>query len=399
VDNVRTKDHVIRREFEFVEGDAYNQLKVDRSIRNVRNLGFFSDVKVQTLRGSASDQSITKVTVQEQSTGAFTLGMGYSSLDQTSLTLGINERNFLGTGRRAKMHVTTSGTSTDFSVGLSEPFFMGRNLTSSFDIFKAKDKSDDATRDETGLTFGLDYSADSDVYHKLRYNLSKTKTTVASTTATSSTGESGKSRLRSSLAYTLSQDTRNNRFDPTDGYFAEVDETLSGFGGDVKFLRTEVSAGYYKPLLFQSVILGVSGKLGHITGLGDKVTRSQHFYLGGRDIRGFDSSGLGPRDTGSKSAVGGTRMYAGRLEVLSSLGLNKDTGIRWTVFTDFGSLWDTDYPTGVTQPNASNMRSSVGGGFFWTTAIGPLTFSWAKPLSKMSHDTTRTFQFNIGTRL
>ena len=399
VDNVRTTDRVIRREFEIVEGDAYNQLKIERSIRNIRNLGFFSDVKVQTLRGSTSDQSVTKITVQEQSTGDFTLGLGYSSLDKTSVTLGINERNFLGTGRRAKVQVTTSGTATDFNVGLSEPYFMGRNLTGMIDVFKNQNKADDSTRSEAGFTLGANYSAAEDVYHKLRYNLSKTKTTVASTKSSSITGEAGQSRLKSSVTYVLSQDTRNNRFDPTDGYYTELDETLSGFGGDVKFLRTQISAGYYKPMLFQSVILGVSGKLGHITGLGDKVTRSQHFYLGGRDIRGFNSNGLGPRDTGSKSAVGGTNMYTGRMEIISSVGLNEDTGIRWTVFTDFGSLWNTDYPTGVTQPNASNMRSSIGAGFFWTTAIGPLSFSWAKPLSKMSHDTTRTFQFNIGTRL
>ena len=399
VNNVRTTDRVLRREFEIVEGDAFNQLKIDRSIRNVRNLGFFSNVEVQTLSGSKLDQSVTKVTVEEQSTGDFTLGLGYSSLDQTSVTVGINERNFLGTGRRATMALSTSGTSTDFNIGLSEPHFMGRNLTGTFDAFKMKTSSGDSNSNESGFTAGVDYFAARDVSHKIRYNLSQTKTTLSSTNATSITGENNKSRLRSSVTYILSQDTRNNRFDPSEGSYLELDETIAGLGGDVKFLRTKLSAAYYKPLLFQSVILGVSGKLGHIAGLGDKVTRSQHFYLGGRDIRGFDGSGLGPRDTGSQSAVGGTKMYSGRFEVISSIGLNEDTGIRWTVFSDFGSLWDTDYPTGVTQPNASNVRSSLGAGFFWSTAIGPLSFSWAKPLSKMPHDTTRTFQFNIGTRL
>ena len=101
----------------------------------------------------------------------------------------------------------------------------------------------------------------------------------------------------------------------------EMDETLAGFGGDVKFLRTKLSAAYYKPLLFKSVILGVSGKIGYVTGLGDKVTQSQRFNLGGRDVRGFGSGGIGPRDTGSSDAVGGNKMYAGSFEVVSSLGL------------------------------------------------------------------------------
>ena len=92
-------------------------------------------------------------------------------------------------------------------------------------------------------------------------------------------------------------------------------------------------------------------------------------------------------------------MYSGRVEVLSSLGLNKDTGVRWTVFSDFGSLWGTDYPTNVTAADANDIRASLGLGFYWASAIGPLSFSWANPIGKMDHDKTRTFQFNIGTRL
>ena len=227
------------------------------------------------------------------------------------------------------------------------------------------------------------------MFHRLNYELSQSKTTVASTTATSSYRRGGKTRLRSSLKYVLSKDTRDSRFDPTEGYYLEMDETLAGFGGDVKFLRTKLSAAYYKPLLFKSVILGVSGKLGYVTGLGDKVTQSQRFNLGGRDVRGFGSGGIGPRDTGSSDAVGGNKMYAGSFEVVSNLGFDKDTGVRWTVFTDFGSLWGTDYPSGVTKPNAAKCGVSAGVGIFWSTAIGPLSFSWAKPLSKMAHDSAK----------
>jgi outer membrane protein insertion porin family len=399
VDNARTMDRVIRREFEIVEGDAYNQLKIDRSVRNVRNLGYFRDVKIATLQGSNPEQTITRVTVEEQSTGDFSIGLGYSSLDNSSVSLGINERNFLGTGRRASASISTSGTETNFNLGLTEPYLLGRDLTGSFDVFKTKTKSDETTINRTGFSFGVGFSAAHDVFHRLNYELSQSKTTVASTTATSITGEEGETLLRSSLKYVLSKDTRDNRFDPNEGYYLEMDEKLAGFGGDVKFLRTKLSAAYYKPLLFKSVILGVSGKIGYVTGLGNKVTQSQRFNLGGRDVRGFGSGGIGPRDAGSSDAVGGNKMYAGSFEVVSNLGLEKDTGVRWTVFTDFGSLWGTDYPSNVTKPNAANMRVSAGVGFFWNTAIGPLSFSWAKPLSKMAHDTPKIFQFNIGTRL
>ena len=159
------------------------------------------------------------------------------------------------------------------------------------------------------------------MFHRLNYELSQSKTTVASTTATSITGEAGKTRLRSSLNMFCRKTQEIAGLIRLKAIILEMDETLAGFGGDVKFLRTKLSAAYYKPLLFKSVILGVSGKLGYVTGLGDKVTQSQRFNLGGRDVRGFGSGGIGPRDTGSSDAVGGNKMYAGSFEVVSSLGL------------------------------------------------------------------------------
>ena len=399
VDNTRTLDSVIRREFELVEGDAFNQLKLDRSVRNVRNLGYFSKVDVQNIRGSSADQTITRVTVEEQSTGDFSIGVGYSSLDKTSLTLGINERNFLGTGRRASASISTSDTQTDFVFGLTQPYLFGRDLTGSIDVFKTKSSANNTSTNRTGFDLGARFNAANDVYHRVTYGISTSKITNTSTSATSVTGENGKSLLKSAVSYTIGKDTRDNRFDPTEGFFTEISETLSGVGGDVNFLRSNFRGGYYKPYLFKSLVFGVKGRLGHISGLGDDVTQSERFFLGGRDVRGFDSNGIGPRDTGSGSAVGGNNIYSGTVEIVSNLGVTKDAGLRWTVFSDFGSVWATDFPSGVTKPDEQAMRSSLGFGILWNTVIGPLSFYWATPLAEQSHDNTKTFQFSIGTRL
>ena len=399
VDNTRTLDSVIRREFELVEGDAFNQLKLDRSVRNVRNLGYFSKVDVQNIRGSSADQTITRVTVEEQSTGDLSIGVGYSSLDKTSLTLGINERNFLGTGRRASASISTSDTQTDFVFGLTQPYLFGRDLTGSIDVFKTKSSANNTSTNRTGFDLGARFNAANDVYHRVTYGISTSKITNTSTSATSVTGENGKSLLKSAVSYTIGKDKRDNRFDPTEGFFTEISETLSGVGGDVNFLRSNFRGGYYKPYLFKSLVFGVKGRLGHISGLGDDVTQSERFFLGGRDVRGFDSNGIGPRDTGSGGAVGGNNIYSGTVEIVSNLGVTKDAGLRWTVFSDFGSVWATDFPSGVTKPDEQAMRSSLGFGILWNTVIGPLSFYWAKPLAEQSHDNTKTFQFSIGTRL
>lgn len=399
VNNSRTRDTVIRREFEVVEGDPYNQLKLDKSLRNIKNLGFFRTVDISTVRGSADDQTIAKINVEEQSTGDFSIGVGYSSLDKSTVSLGINERNFLGSGRGLKFSTSLSESRSDYRLGLTEPYFLDRDLRGSAEIFNQKVENSTLTTKSTGVNLGVAFDAADDYYHRIGYELSSADSTQSSTTATSLTGEENKDLLRSALSYTIGRSTLDNRFDPTEGYLYELDETVSGLGGDVTFMKTSVRASYFKPLNFNSFILGVRGRAGFVDGLGEKVTQSARFYLGGRTVRGFDSSGIGPRDTGANSAVGGNYMYSATAEIVSSYGLSEDLGVRWTVFSDIGSVWDTDYPSGVTGANDDSLRQSVGVGFLWDTAVGPLTFYWADAVSKTSHDQLKRFQFNIGTRL
>jgi len=399
VNNSRTRDTVIRRELEVVEGDPYNQLKLDKSLRNIKNLGFFRTVDISTVRGSADDQTTAKINVEEQSTGDFSIGVGYSSLDKSAVSLGINERNFLGSGRGLKFSTSLSESRSDYRLGLTEPYFLDRDLRGSAEIFNQKVENSTLTTKSTGVNLGAAFDAADGYYHRIGYELSSADSTQSSTTATSLTGEENKDLLRSALSYTIGRSTLDNRFDPTEGYLYELDETVSGLGGDVTFMKTSVRASYFKPLNFNSFILGVRGRAGFVDGLGEKVTQSARFYLGGRTVRGFDSSGIGPRDTGANSAVGGNYMYSATAEIVSSYGLSEDLGVRWTVFSDIGSVWDTDYPSGVTGANDDSLRQSVGVGFLWDTAVGPLTFYWADAVSKTSHDQLKRFQFNIGTRL
>ncbi|MDC3286835.1 outer membrane protein assembly factor BamA [Alphaproteobacteria bacterium] len=399
VNNSRTKDSVIRREFEIVEGDPYNKLKLDKSVRNVKNLGFFRTVDIETTRGSTDDQTIAKINVEEESTGDFSIGVGYSSLDKSTVSLGINERNFLGSGRGLKFATSLSESRADYRLGLIEPYFLDRNMRGSAELFNQRLENDTLTTKSTGVNLGMAFDAADDYYHRIGYELSSAESTQSSSTATSLTGEENKDLLRSSVTYNIGRSTLDNKADPTEGYLYELNETVSGLGGDVTYMKTSVRASYFKPLNFNSFILGVRGSAGFVDGLGEKVTQSSRFYLGGRSVRGFDTGGIGPRDTGVDSSVGGNYMYAATAEIVSGFGLSEDLGVRWTVFTDIGSIWDTDYPSGVTGADDDTMRQSVGAGFLWDTAIGPLTFYWADAVSKSSHDKVKRFQFNIGTRL
>tara|TARA_B100000575_G_C23135448_1_gene659520 strand:- start:961 stop:3267 length:2307 start_codon:yes stop_codon:yes gene_type:complete len=398
VNNTRTLDSVIRREMEIIEGDPFNRLKIERSLRNIRGLGYFRNVDVETLPGSAADSGIMRIKVEEQPTGDFSVGVGYSSIEKGTVTLGLNEKNFLGSGRSVKLSASVSDTAADYRIGLTEPYFLNRNLSGSFEVFNEDVQADTVDIERTGLSTSVYFGAADDYYHRVGYDLAKNSTTQKSSEATSLTGEENKSLTSSSVRYTLGRRTLDNRYDPTEGSLFEITEEYSGLGGDVNFLKTRFRSAYYKPFAFRKYVLGLRGEIGYVDGLGDKISQSARFNLGGRRLRGFDAGGVGPRDIGSGSAVGGNKIYSGSVEILSSLGLSDDLGMRWTVFSDFGSVWDTDYPDGVTKPNDNSMRQTLGVGLLWDTAIGPLTFFWADPLSQESHDKTRRFQFNIGTR-
>ena len=200
VNNSRTRDTVIRRELEVVEGDPYNQLKLDKSLRNIKNLGFFRTVDISTVRGSADDQTIAKINVEEQSTGDFSIGVGYSSLDKSTVSLGINERNFLGSGRGLKFSTSLSESRSDYRLGLTEPYFLDRDLRGSAEIFNQKVENSTLTTKSTGVNLGAAFDAADGYYHRIGYELSSADSTQSSTTATSLTGEENIDLLRSALS-------------------------------------------------------------------------------------------------------------------------------------------------------------------------------------------------------
>ncbi|NBR38617.1 MAG: outer membrane protein assembly factor BamA, partial [Alphaproteobacteria bacterium] len=395
--NDRTLDRVIRRRFEIVEGDSFNRLRLSNSIRNIRNLGYFSNVQSKVLPGTQSDQSVIDVTVEEQSTGTFTLGFGYSSLDDGSVQIGIEESNFLGTGRGVRANAAVSGSKSNFRLGITEPYLWDRELLGSLDLFRDEDKYSSVTIERTGIDTAVGFRARDNYYHRISYLLAETQTTSSSTTATSISGDDG-GKIISEVGYTLSQDKRDNRFDPREGHYWRLANSVSGLGGDVQYVKTTARGQYFIPFAFKRAVLGFDGKIGVVDGLGENVSRSNRFVIGGRDIRGFESDGIGPRDTGDVSAVGGNQYYSGSINLVSDLGLDPDLSVRWTVFYDFGSLWGVDNTTGVTGADDNSMRSTFGYGFFWDTAIGPLTFSWTVPITEESYDETQSFQFSFGGR-
>ena len=207
-------------------------------------------------------------------------------------------------------------------------------------------------------------------------------------------------------------DRRDNRQEPTSGYYASIGNDFAGAGFGVQYIRNKLSAGYYYSVAPEWV-LSVTGEAGDIFGWNrDKVFLQDRFFVGGDNLRGFAPAGIGPRDIVSGDALGGNKYYLGSLALSVPLGLPKELGLSGRVFTDFGTLWSNDQKnliltpaqlasTGGIQPilaDSAAIRASAGVGVSWKSPVGPIRLDLAIPIKKESFDKTQLFHVSFGTR-
>ena len=396
--NTRTNDAVIRRELSFFEGDAFNRVKVDNSINSIKRLGYFKSVNysLKNLDGNKVDLNID---VKETNTGSVSFGVGYSSLSNTSIAFGIKEKNFLGEGKKIKLEASLSEKKSTYNFGITEPYFLNRHLSLSGDIFdqETENTAGDIKSSTQGLSLGIGFKKDN-LLQSFKYKISTAKSTTSTTsTAASQTGEEDLDIITSSISYSLVNDTTDSFFDPNSGNRFKVENTLAGIGGDTAFIKSVLNYAHYLPVSYGDYTFSFKAGVGFISGFDKKITSSNRFLFGGKTLRGFDNSGVGPRDTGNKQAVGGNNFYNFSFEIKSDQWLPSDTGLEWLLFTDIGSLWGTDYKNGVEGFNDISPRITNGFGLSMTTPIGPLQMIWGFPVISESYDVDENFQFSIGT--
>jgi len=398
IGNSRTSDSVIRRELLFLEGDSFNKTKLTGSINAIRRLGFFSSVNYRIDRTNQTNSVNIIIRVEETNTGTVSFGLGYSSLNSASLTFGLNEKNFLGQGHQARVEVSTSDKRTTYNIGFTEPYYLFKPIALSANIFneETENKKGDIKASKFGFGLGLGVKQDPNS-HKLNYIFSENSTTQSATSTSSSlSGEEGKNILTSGLTYTLGSDTRDSFYNTKTGYKWSISNTFAGLGGDTNFIKSVARYKIYYPLNYGDYSINLKSGLGFISSLDDKVTSSNRFNLGGRTLRGFSNSGLGPRDTGNSQVVGGNNFYSASLELRSDEYMPDDSGLEWVLFSDMGSLWGTDYESGVQGFDDIEPRVTAGFGLSMITAVGPIQFLWGYPLQSKAYDIEENFQFSIG---
>ncbi len=416
--NSRTRDYVIRREFDVSEGDAFNQVLIQRAKKRLEALDYFERVEISTAPGAEADQVVLVVDVVEKSTGEFSIGAGYSTGGETpgaSLQGAITERNFLGRGQFIRLSAGGGKRSRDYAFSFTEPYFLGRRIAAGFDISKStreyRNKYDSEITSGT-VRFGLPIT--DNITTQLAYNLSQEKYKYdedcltggildpAKCTISQAIREAvdGGAWIKSSVSGNLIYNTIDDMKNPHYGIYANFGTEVAGLGGDAEFVKFTARASVYHTISEEMNIVGlVSAGAGHVQGFGSGELRIfDHFQSNDRMIRGFEYGGIGPYDTATKDHLGGTTYFNASAEAQFPLPVVPESfGLRGAVFADAATL----YGNKTTYADASTdmkWRASVGVGLLWASPFGPLRIDYAVPVAKEATDDVQEFNFGISTR-
>jgi outer membrane protein insertion porin family len=407
--NTRTRDDVIRREFDFGEGDAYNRTLVDRAERRLRNLNYFKTVKISTKPGSTSDRVVLDVEAVDQATGDFNVSGGYSSTDGLLAEVKIGDRNVLGTGNTAQAAFTYGQFARGATLSFTSPYALGR-MTPGVELFARQNmvstfQSFGSNTYGGALTLGMPVSEQTAMLW--RYSLYDQKVVLAPGISPAAVSvpvrqavAAGRQTV-SQIGNTVTYNTLDNNKLPTSGIRSQLSQDLAGLGGDVRFLRTTADVRYYRSI--NNDLTGmVRAQGGYVTGWGGQQAPLLNSFFGGPTmVRGFAPGGFGPRDLTPGSTmdnVGGSLYWATTAELQSNIpGLPQEYGLRASAFVDAGTVFGYRGPTqNVQVANRNVLRSSVGVGMTWASPFGPLTVDYAVPLSKAAYDVVQPLRFGAG---
>jgi outer membrane protein insertion porin family len=396
--NVRTQDKVIRREFRLAEGDAFSTSKLRRTEQRLKNLGFFESVDIQAVPSDSPDKTVIKVKVAEKSTGELSFGAGFSTADGPLGNVGVRERNLLGKGYDLRAQFNISGRRSTIDVSFTDPYFLDKELSAGFDIFHRRfDRKESSFQENnTGAGLRMGYDLSEYVRHTISYTFSYDQVKDVDNDASEVIQDEEGNEYRSIIGHDLIYDRRDSKTDPREGYYLQLGQDFAGVGGTVRYLRNTLGGGYFFPIT-KEVTIGATGEVGYIFGIGDDVRVTDAFFLGGQNLRGFKTGGVGPRDADTNDALGGKFRAEGTIQAAFPIGLPEEYQIRGRVFSDFGTLTGTDFEDEIEVDDTASLRLSLGVGLTWVSPFGPLAVDLAYPVLKESFDKDELFRFSVGT--
>lgn len=443
--NTKTRDAVIRREMQILEGELYNQTAIELSRARLMQLRYFERVDFSEETGSGPGLLVINVEVAERATGTFQVGAGFSSIESFILTAQVQQQNLFGNGQQLSFQLQLSGIRRLFQLRFVEPWFLGSRWSLGLDAFNQQRQFASFNRNSIGggITFGhpvLD--------PRLRVFLKYQAEYIDISARTGGFFQSGsggqgfnifqaapfdnlfREGLTSSLQLSLTWDSRTGSpFRTTGGVHASASTEVaeSFLGSQQLFVRNNAFFRIYRPI-FGPLIFRFNLQLGYISSRqAGGVPLYERYYLGGiQNIRGYRLQSIGPRASLGRNtdpnsippqagggfpggiALGGNLQGYFQLEV--EFPILEEVGIFGVAFMDGGNTWNTeatfcqapvtsdnDPTTNPCNVNPFQIRTSVGFGLRWISPLGPLRFEWGIPLARREHEEKIRFEFTIGT--
>ena len=392
--NTITEEKVIRDSMFLTEGDYLNLSKINKSVDNIKSKQLFSKVNYKIEDSEKNNFKDLNLFVKEQPTGSISAGAGYGT-NGGLLEASINEKNFLGQGININLtgRLSTEKVSGVFSY--ANPNFNNTNKELSYSLFSESDNYSNAgfENKKIGTSVATQYEIYESIYFRPNIALQYDKLDVSGSTSNLLKKREG-ATTTTSTGYNLSFDNRDSRFSPSSGSVFYLDQNIATFISDIPTLETGIGTTFYKELINNNYIGSAKVRLANVFSFDNKDAKlSDRIFASQSDIRGFESRGIGPVDTGDH--IGGN--YLASLSLKSSFPNPIPENLRANtfVFFDTANVWGVDYSDTLSDSN--KIRSSVGLAIDVMSPLGPLSFTYSVPLSKVSTDKEQKFLFNIGS--
>jgi outer membrane protein insertion porin family len=393
--NQFTLEEVIRNTFVIDEGDPYNELLFNKTINKLKSKGYFKTVNSNIVNGSADNLKILEITVEEKPTGEISAGAGVGT-SGASLGFGVKENNFLGKGISLDTALELSATTIKGQFIYSKPNF---NYTDNTLFTSISSTTTDGLTDfgyktsKVGTSIGTRFQQYENLYFgpTIATSFENLKTT---TTASDSLQKQKGKYTDVYFNYSLDYDLRNQSYQTSDGFRNLFIQEIPLYS-ESKEITNKIQSNFYKkPFQSSDMIFRSQFYASTVHSLGDKDVRiSKRLYIPQSKLRGFESGRVGPVD--NKGHVGGNYITTMNLSSTLPQVLPSFQNVDISVFFDVGNIWGIDYNNSLDDSNG--IRSATGLALDILSPIGPLNFSFSRPLTKVSTDKTESFRFNLGT--
>jgi len=388
--NTRTRDKVIRRELDIKEKGIFNSKGIRDSHEKLQRLDYFEEINITPEPTLEKNMMNVKVEVKEKPTGSFSIGAGYSSVDNLLVMGEISQNNFLGKGQRLALQANLGSTSNRYNISFTEPHYKDSQLLVGLDVYNWKREYTDYTKDSYGGALRFGYPVWELWKMNFSYGYDKADLTDVKENASQIIKDSVDIHVTSFTTLGFWRDTRNRRFDASKGSRNAINVKYAGgpLGGDSAFTKIEAASSWYFPL-FWEVIYHLKFAAGQLfEDKSGKLPVFEKFYLGGiRTIRGFNSNHISPKDPTTDERIGGKKMWFMNAEWI--FPLVKEAGLKGLIFFDAGNVYEDEWEFDF-------IKKSVGTGFRWLSPVGPLRLEWGYVIDPVEDEDQSNWDFSIG---